>query len=85
MHTALLIDLRELTMARAYFDHGMNDTAMFELLVHRLRKSGHFLLSAGLARAFDYLEELRFAAGDIECLQPSRPRRQMMVCPHSNQ
>jgi len=65
----LLIDLYELTMAHAYFDHGMNDMAVFELNVRKLPSNRRFLLAAGLEQVIEYLEQLRFTAEDLECLQ----------------
>ena len=65
----LLIDLYELTMAHAYFDHGMNETAVFELNVRKLPPQRRFLLAAGLEQALDYLEKLRFDSDDLEFLR----------------
>ena len=53
---ALLTDFYELAMAQAYFESGMNDTAVFELFVRRLPKTRQFLVAAGLEQAVDYLE-----------------------------
>lgn len=66
---SLLIDLYELTMAHAYFDHGMNDIAVFELNVRKLPSNRRFLLAAGLEQVIEYLETLRFSAEDLEYLQ----------------
>ncbi|HET7198296.1 MAG TPA: nicotinate phosphoribosyltransferase, partial [Burkholderiales bacterium] len=62
---ALLTDFYELTMAQAYFESGMNDTAVFELFVRRLPKTRQFLVAAGLEQAVDYLEQLRFEDEDL--------------------
>ena len=71
----LLTDLYQLTMLKAYWEHGMHDTAVFELFVRRLPASRNFLLAAGLAHALDYLEGLRFEPGELEWLggQPGFP------------
>ncbi|MGO9513173.1 MAG: nicotinate phosphoribosyltransferase [Steroidobacteraceae bacterium] len=66
---ALLTDLYELTMAHVYFDHGMNDIAVFELNVRKLPPNRSFLLAAGLEQAMGYLEQLRFTSDDLEFLR----------------
>jgi len=66
---SLLTDLYQLTMAHAYFDHGMNDIAVFELSVRKPPPKRCFLLAAGLQQAIEYLEELRFSADDLEFLR----------------
>ena len=68
MVTSLLIDLYQLTMAQAYFDHGMRATAVFELAVRTLPANRRFLVAAGLAQAVEYLETLRFSAEDLRYL-----------------
>ena len=65
---ALLTDLYQLAMAHAYFDHGMRDTAVFELYVRRLPSTRRFLVAAGLAQVIEYLEQLHFTDGDLEFL-----------------
>jgi nicotinate phosphoribosyltransferase len=65
---ALLTDLYQLTMAHAYFDHGMSATAVFELYVRRLPRERRFLLAAGLEQALEYLEQLRFSEEDLTYL-----------------
>ena len=67
-HSALLTDLYQLTMAHAYFELGMNETAVFELFVRRLPRTRRFLLAAGLEQALAYLETLRFDAAELEYL-----------------
>ncbi|HTX24024.1 MAG TPA: nicotinate phosphoribosyltransferase [Steroidobacteraceae bacterium] len=66
--TALLTDFYQLTMAQAYFELGMNETAVFELFVRRLPATRRFLLAAGLEQALDHIEQLRFAPHDLEYL-----------------
>ncbi|MCY3599181.1 MAG: nicotinate phosphoribosyltransferase [Gemmatimonadetes bacterium] len=74
--SALLTDLYQLTMLKAYWEHGMHETAVFEFFVRRLPPNRNFLLAAGLAHALDYLEGLRFEPDELEWLggQPGFPR-----------
>jgi nicotinate phosphoribosyltransferase len=67
-HSALLTDLYQLTMAHAYFELGMDETAVFELFVRRLPRTRRFLLAAGLEQAVEYLEGFRFGADELEYL-----------------
>ncbi|NDP39809.1 MAG: nicotinate phosphoribosyltransferase [Rhodoferax sp.] len=64
----LLTDLYELTMLQAYFDQGMNDTAVFEFFVRKLPPGRNFLMAAGLEQVLDFLEDLRFTAAELEWL-----------------
>lgn len=66
---ALLTDLYQLTMAHAYFEHGMRDVAVFELSVRRLPAQRRFLLAAGLEQALEYLAQLRFTPEDLDYLR----------------
>ncbi|MCY3698939.1 MAG: nicotinate phosphoribosyltransferase [Gemmatimonadetes bacterium] len=72
---ALLTDWYQLTMLKAYWEHGMHETAVFEFFVRRLPSNRNFLLAAGLAHALDYLEGLRFEPDELEWLggQPGFP------------
>ncbi|HUL46678.1 MAG TPA: nicotinate phosphoribosyltransferase [Steroidobacteraceae bacterium] len=65
---ALLTDFYELAMAQAYFQSGMNETAVFELFVRRLPQTRQFLVAAGLEQVVDYLEQLRFEDDDLAYL-----------------
>lgn len=56
----LLTDLYQLTMLDAYFEHGMEDVAVFEFFVRRLPPGRAFLIAAGLEPLLQYLEQLRF-------------------------
>ena len=73
--SALLTDWYQLTMLKAYWEHGMHETAVFEFFVRRLPSNRNFLLAAGLAPALDYLEGLRFEPDELEWLggQPGFP------------
>jgi nicotinate phosphoribosyltransferase len=66
--SALLIDLYELTMAQAYFELGMHETAVFELFVRRLPGTRRFLVAAGLEQLLTYAEQLRFTADEVAFL-----------------
>src|SRR5262249_41211272 len=57
---ALLTDLYELTMAQAYFDEGLNDSAVFSLFVRRLPSRRNYLLACGLDDVLAFLESLHF-------------------------
>lgn len=69
---ALLTDLYQLTMAQAYLEQGMADTAVFEFFVRRLPPQRNFLLAAGIAQVTDYLTSLRFSADDLAWLDQTR-------------
>src|SRR5262245_53860765 len=68
--SALLTDLYQLTMLQTYYEHGMTDTAVFELYVRRLPpKARNFFVAAGLEQVVEFLEELRFAPEELEWLE----------------
>lgn len=67
--SALLTDFYQLTMAHAYFEQGMRESAVFELYVRRLPATRRFLVAAGLEQALEWLEGLRFTASEIEYLR----------------
>ena len=69
MNPALFTDLYELTMLQAYFEEGMNDTAVFSLFVRRLPERRNYLLACGLDDVLTYLETLRFDDDAIEYLR----------------
>lgn len=66
---ALLVDLYELTMAVAYFEHRVECRATFELFVRHLPSARTFLVAAGLDSALDYLENLHFTEEDVRFLR----------------
>jgi nicotinate phosphoribosyltransferase len=66
---ALLVDLYELTMAAAYFEHRIDCRATFELFVRNLPRERAFLVAAGADAALDYLEGLHFTDQDIRFLR----------------
>lgn len=66
----LATDLYQLTMAAAYFDHGMGrEVATFELFVRQLPPQRGYLVLAGLEQAVEYLTSLRFDAPGIDYLR----------------
>ncbi|MDJ0653676.1 MAG: nicotinate phosphoribosyltransferase [Xanthomonadales bacterium] len=70
--SALFTDLYELTMLKAYYDHGMTGEAVFEFFVRRLPDNRPFLVAAGLEQLLDYLEQLKFTASDLDWLRQNK-------------
>ncbi len=66
---ALLVDLYELTMAAAYFEHRIDCHATFELFVRHLPAQRSYLVAAGLDSALAYLENLHFTDDDVRFLR----------------
>ena len=66
---ALLTDLYQLTMAQAYLEHGLTETAEFEFFVRDLPDERNFLLAAGLEQVLDYLQGLAFDPSALEWLE----------------
>jgi len=66
--SVLLTDLYQLTMLQGYHDTGMEETAVFEFFVRRLRPGRGFLLAAGLEQSLEFLEQMRFSSEDMEWL-----------------
>jgi nicotinate phosphoribosyltransferase len=69
---ALVTDLYELTMLAAYFEAGMNETAVFSLFVRRLPGRRNYLLACGLDEVLSYLETVRFDQAALEYLASLR-------------
>lgn len=67
--SALFTDLYELTMGAVYHAEGMNGLATFEMFVRGLPEGRNFLIAAGLEQALNYLENLRFTAGELDYLR----------------
>ena len=63
---ALLTDLYQLNMIAAYLEHGLTETALFELFMRKLPSRRGFLMTAGLEQAVQFLETVRFAPEDID-------------------
>lgn len=68
-NAALLTDLYELTMLQAYFDAGMNDTAVFDLFIRRLPPNRNYFVACGLEHVLHYLETFSFSAEAIAYLR----------------
>jgi nicotinate phosphoribosyltransferase len=66
--SALLTDLYQLTMLKAYWERGMNETAAFEFFVRELPACRNFLVAAGLDSVLGFLEILRFEPQELEWL-----------------
>src|SRR5215471_7282869 len=67
-HSALLTDLYQLNMMAAYLEHGLTETAVFELFVRKLPSRRGFLMTAGLVQALQFLETVRFTPEDINLI-----------------
>jgi nicotinate phosphoribosyltransferase len=68
-NSALLTDLYQLTMMQGYHDAGMEDIAVFEFFVRKLRPGRGFLVAAGLEQSLEFLEDLHFSSGDLTWLE----------------
>jgi len=66
--SALLTDLYQLTMLKAYWERGMNAPAAFEFFVRKLPACRNFLLAAGLEPVLGFLENLHFEPQELEWL-----------------
>ncbi len=66
--TPLLTDLYELTMMQTYYEHGMEEEAVFELFMRRSPQRG-FFVAAGLEQGLDWLEQLRFKAHELDWMR----------------
>src|ERR1700722_10098130 len=77
----LLTDLYQLNMIQAYLDHDQTEPAVFEFFVRSLPKRRRFLMAAGLEQALEFLETLKFSAGEIDWLPPRGGVRQRPLPP----
>ena len=66
--SALLTDLYQLNMLAAYLEHGLTETAVFELFVRKLPSQRGFLMAAGLEQAVQFLETLSFTSEDLKAI-----------------
>jgi nicotinate phosphoribosyltransferase len=66
---ALFTDFYELTMAAAFFRHGVSGPASFSLFTRRLPTGRAFLVAAGLEDALEYLRAFRFTDTGLEYLR----------------
>ena len=65
---ALLTDLYQLSMMQAYWEHGLTETATFDLICRRLPPHRNLLIACGLEAALEYLEGLSVSPADLEYL-----------------
>ena len=65
--SALYTDLYQLTMLQAYWREGMDEPAVFDLFVRRL-KDRNYLLACGLEQVLEFLETLSFSEEAIAYL-----------------
>ena len=65
---ALLTDLYQLSMMQAYWEHGLTESATFDLFCRRLPPHRNLLIACGLEAALDYLENVAVTAADLEFL-----------------
>ncbi len=77
--SALLTDLYQLTMLQGYFDHGMDETAVFEFFVRKLPERRNFLIAAGLEQALGFLESVRLSPEELEWLSRYGPFRPAFI------
>jgi len=61
----LLTDLYQLTMLQAYWQHGMQGRAVFEVFVRALPPQRRFLVAAGLESVLDLLANVRFSDDEL--------------------
>jgi len=66
--SALITDLYQLTMMQAYFDHGMDDMAVFDFFVRDMPRR-NFLIAAGLEQVIAFLEGLKVEPDEIDYLR----------------
>lgn len=70
--SALYTDLYQLTMLQAYWREEMDEPAVFDLFVRRL-KDRHYLLACGLEQALEFLETLSFSEEALNYLATQDP------------
>lgn len=63
----LFTDLYQLTMLQAYWREGMDEPAVFDLFVRRL-KDRNYLLACGLEPCLDFLDDLSFSEEELDYL-----------------
>ena len=55
--------------AAAYLEHGLTETAVFELFVRKLPSRRGFLMAAGLEQALQFLETLALTPNELDALR----------------
>ena len=66
---ALLTNFYQLNMMAAYLEHGLTETAVFELFVRKLPSHHGFLMTAGLEQALQFLETLTFTPDELDAIR----------------
>ncbi len=70
INLTMLCDYYELTMGNGYFEQGMADEiTYFDVFYRQNPDKGGFAIMAGLEQVVDYINNLHFAAEDIEYLR----------------
>src|SRR5512143_3920458 len=64
--SVLLTDLYQLTMLQGYFDHAMDENAVFEFFVRKLPSQRNFFIAGGLEQALSFVENLRLTSEELE-------------------
>ncbi len=77
--SALLTDFYQLTMLQAYFQHGVDQEAVFEFFVRKLPDDRNFLLAAGLEQVLEFLEGFCFTKSELDWLYARREFRKDFV------
>lgn len=67
-NSTLLTDLYQFTMLQGYDECVMEEIAVFEFYVRKLRPGRNFLMAAGLEQALEFLENVRFSSEEIDWL-----------------
>ncbi len=65
----LLTDLYELTMMQGYFEHGSNETVVFDVFFRANPCGSGYSVTAGLQQAIDYIKNLNFSSDDVDYLR----------------
>lgn len=66
----MLMDFYELTMAKGYFHHGLQDkVSYFDMFFRKVPDNGGFAIMAGVQQMIDYLKNLKFEKEDIDFLR----------------
>lgn len=67
---SMLTDFYELTMAKGYLDHGLEEQiAYFDLFFRQVPEQGGYAIMAGIEQMIDYLDDLHFTEDDIAYLR----------------
>jgi len=67
-NTATFTDLYQLTMLQSYWREGMDDEAVFDLFIRRLKNRRYFVV-CGIDQALDFLDDFSFTDEELEYLK----------------